>query len=187
MTIRLSQIRDFLAVAETGSIRAAARSLGLTQPALTKSLRQLEAELGAVLVTRSVRGIVPTMLGQAFLARARSIDGDLRRAREEIAQLQGARKGTLSVGASTAPAMGVLPRAVVKLRGSWPQARIRVADTSFPNVLADLRDRLGVAYLFISHDLSVIAHIADRVAVMYRGAIVEEGPVAEVQIGRAHV
>ncbi len=48
------------------------------------------------------------------------------------------------------------------------------------NVLADLRDRLGVAYLFISHDLSVIAHIADRVAVMYRGAIVEEGPVDEV-------
>ncbi len=48
------------------------------------------------------------------------------------------------------------------------------------NVLAELRDRLNVAYLFISHDLSVIAHIADRVAVMYRGAIVEEGPVGEV-------
>jgi peptide/nickel transport system ATP-binding protein len=48
------------------------------------------------------------------------------------------------------------------------------------NVLADLRDRLGVAYLFISHDLSVIAHIADRVTVMYRGAIVEEGPAGAV-------
>ena len=48
------------------------------------------------------------------------------------------------------------------------------------NVLADLRDRLNVAYLFISHDLSVIAHIADRVAVMYRGAIVEQGPVDSV-------
>ncbi|MGH7338626.1 MAG: oligopeptide/dipeptide ABC transporter ATP-binding protein, partial [Myxococcota bacterium] len=48
------------------------------------------------------------------------------------------------------------------------------------NLLADLRDRLNVAYLFISHDLSVIAHIAGRVAVMYRGAIVEEGPVDKV-------
>jgi LysR family transcriptional regulator of abg operon len=138
--MRLSQIRDFLAVTETGSIRAAARSLGLTQPALTKSLRQLEAELGAVLVTRSVRGIVPTAIGQVFLSRARSIHSDLRRAREEIAQLSGSREGALSVGASTAPAMGVLPRAVVKLRQTWPNAKIRIADTSYPNVLADLRE-----------------------------------------------
>jgi len=138
--MRLSQIRDFLAVAETGSIRAAARSLGLTQPALTKSLRQLEAELGTVLVTRSVRGIVPTTPGRVFLARARSIDGDLRRAREEIAQLGGSPDGSLAVGASTAPAIGTVPRAVVELRESWPSAKIRVSDTSFPNVLADLRE-----------------------------------------------
>jgi len=48
------------------------------------------------------------------------------------------------------------------------------------NLLRDLRDELGVAYLFISHDIGVIAHIADRVAVMYHGAIVEEGPVEDV-------
>jgi peptide/nickel transport system ATP-binding protein len=48
------------------------------------------------------------------------------------------------------------------------------------NLLRDLRDELGVAYLFISHDIGVIAHIADRVAVMYQGSIVEEGPVDDV-------
>jgi peptide/nickel transport system ATP-binding protein len=48
------------------------------------------------------------------------------------------------------------------------------------NLLRDLRDKLGVAYLFISHDIGVIAHIADRVAVMYQGTIVEEGPVDDV-------
>jgi peptide/nickel transport system ATP-binding protein len=48
------------------------------------------------------------------------------------------------------------------------------------NLLDDLRDRLGVAYLFISHDIGVIAHVADRIAVMYRGGVVEEGPAAAV-------
>jgi len=48
------------------------------------------------------------------------------------------------------------------------------------NLLADLRDRLGVAYLFVSHDISVVAHLADRVAVMHRGKIVEIGPAEEV-------
>jgi peptide/nickel transport system ATP-binding protein len=48
------------------------------------------------------------------------------------------------------------------------------------NLLADLRDRLGVAYLFISHDISVVAHLSDRIAVMYRGRIVEVGTADEV-------
>jgi peptide/nickel transport system ATP-binding protein len=48
------------------------------------------------------------------------------------------------------------------------------------NLLSDLRDELGMAYLFISHDIGVIAHIADRVAVMYSGSLVEEGQVRDV-------
>ena len=48
------------------------------------------------------------------------------------------------------------------------------------NLLADLRDRLKLAYLFISHDLSAVAHIADRIAVMYAGVLLEEGATAQV-------
>jgi peptide/nickel transport system ATP-binding protein len=54
------------------------------------------------------------------------------------------------------------------------------------NLLADLRDRLGVAYLFISHDISVVAHLADRVAVMHNGKLVEIGPADEVMNAPKH-
>jgi oligopeptide/dipeptide ABC transporter ATP-binding protein len=54
------------------------------------------------------------------------------------------------------------------------------------NLLLDLRDRTGVAYLFISHDLAVVSRIADEIAVLYRGRIVERGPAAEVLANPLH-
>ena len=54
------------------------------------------------------------------------------------------------------------------------------------NLLADLRDRLGVAYLFISHDISVVAHLSDRIAVMHQGKIVEVGPAAQLMRSPEH-
>ncbi len=54
------------------------------------------------------------------------------------------------------------------------------------NLLADLRDRLDVAYLFISHDISVVAHLADRVAVMHRGKIVELGAASTIMEAPQH-
>jgi len=144
--VRLNQIRDFMAIVETGSIRAAARSLALTQPALTKSLRQLEAELGAVLVTRGVRGTRPTEIGRAFLARARAVTVELQRAREEVDQLRGGHAGQLAVGSAPGPALGLLPQALARLRARWREATICITDVSPSDVLPALREgRLDVA------------------------------------------
>ena len=54
------------------------------------------------------------------------------------------------------------------------------------NLLQDLQDELGVAYLFISHDLNIVGHVAHRVAVMYLGKIVEQGERHSVYARRAH-
>jgi len=155
--MRLTQIRDFLAVVDAGSIRAAARGLRISQPALTKSVRQLEQELGAVLVTRSVRGAVPTEVGRAFLAHARAVSADLRRAREEIAQLNGAREGNLAIGSAPGPALGLLPEALERLRQRWPQATLRVVDVSPPEVLPALRE--GALDLALSVRMGPLAEI----------------------------
>src|SRR5260221_9970694 len=66
--MRLSQIRNFLAVVESGGIRAAARKLGVSQPAITRSVRRLETDLHARLLQRTPTGVVLTKPGRAFLA-----------------------------------------------------------------------------------------------------------------------
>ncbi|HWD81288.1 MAG TPA: oligopeptide/dipeptide ABC transporter ATP-binding protein [Kribbella sp.] len=54
------------------------------------------------------------------------------------------------------------------------------------NLLADLRDELGLSYVLVAHDLAVVRQVADRIAVMYLGTIVEEGPAAQVYESPAH-
>ncbi len=83
--MRLTQVRDFVAVVESGSIRAAARKLSVSQPAITKSVRGLEGELQVRLLQRSSKGIVPTPSGRAFFVRARVAQSELRE-RSRIAQ-----------------------------------------------------------------------------------------------------
>ena len=92
--MRLTQIRDVLAVVEAGSIRAAARNLGVAQPTITKSVRSLEAELHVQLLARNARGIVPTPYGRAFFARARVAHSELRKAEEEAAHGYGRSNAT---------------------------------------------------------------------------------------------
>ena len=54
------------------------------------------------------------------------------------------------------------------------------------NLLGDLQDQLGLSYLFIAHDLSVVRHVSDMIAVMYLGKLVEYGPAEEVYTQAAH-
>ncbi|MGC1302162.1 MAG: LysR substrate-binding domain-containing protein [Caulobacteraceae bacterium] len=132
-------VRAFLAIVETGSIRTASRRLGVSQPALTKTLQELEALLGASLITRTAQGSAPTEFGRAFFARAKFIDEELRRAQEEIDQMRGGKDGAVSVGLSPVASLLMAAEALSRFRLSFPNARVKIADGIFDLQLAGVR------------------------------------------------
>ena len=137
--MKLHHFREVISIAEQGSIRAAARSLQVSQPALTRSLAELERELGAPLFERRLRGVIATPLGQAFLARARSIMQEVRRAREEIEQLSGASAGTVNVGLSIAAHLALLPGVLGPFRKRYPDAKLHIIEGLYPTLEQGLR------------------------------------------------
>jgi LysR family transcriptional regulator, regulator of abg operon len=138
ITMRLSQIRDFVAVVESGGIRAAARKLGVSQPAITRSVRGLEAELHARLLQRTPTGVVPTQPGRALFARARAAQAELRKAEEEVDQL-GQRVGSVAFGVSPTSAT-MVPEVITRFRRQFPLARVRIAEGLPQTLLPLVRD-----------------------------------------------
>jgi len=134
ITMKLNQLRNLLAIADKGSVRAAARHLGVSQPQLTRSMQELEHELGVTLFERGARGIALTAVGLRFLARAQTIHSEVRRAQEEIAQLQGDTAGSLFVCMSTVPHIALFPYALKEFRKRYPDVVMDVRDGVFPTV-----------------------------------------------------
>lgn len=138
--MRLQQIRDLVAVLNAGSIRAAARKLGLSQPAVTKSIRNLEAELHQQLLDRTPQGIKPTAAGRAFYARAQIIQSEVRKAHEDMARLSGEHAGSVAFGVGPLAASLVVPEAVKLFRQQHPQAHIRIVEGFAPALAPLVRD-----------------------------------------------
>jgi DNA-binding transcriptional LysR family regulator len=126
--MRLNQIRDLIAVSEAGSLRAAARRIGISQPAMSKSLAELEREFQAQLLTRTSRGVALTAAGRAFVARARVVQAELRKVEEDLAALRGGTEGTVAFGIGSPMALSLMPGAMVRFRKEHPRARVRIRE-----------------------------------------------------------
>jgi len=138
--MHLNQIRNFVAVAECGSLRAAARALGVSQPAITKSLRQLENELRVQLLQRTTRGVATTLAGKAFLARARAVRSELRKAEDDLESLRGGAQGSVAFGVPPAACMLIVPEAVLQFRRNFAEARVRIVEGVTEALLPLVRD-----------------------------------------------
>lgn len=149
--MKLQQLQVFVAVAEEKSLRAAARRLNLTQPAVTRSVQELESDLGVVLMTRSVQGVELTEYGVSLKTRAHQILEDMRRAREEIDQIKGEMRGKVSISATSTIALTILPKALEQFRVAAPEAELTLLEVKFPLAAQHLRD--GSIDFVVSHVL----------------------------------
>lgn len=138
--MRHAHLRDLIAVIETGSVRAAARRLGLTQSAVSKNLTAMEREFGVPLLVRSAQGVEPTEYGRILLRRARLAEGELRKAHEEIAALSGGDLGAVSIGLSVVAECLLAARAIRKFHEQKEGALVSIRGGTAVSMTSMLRE-----------------------------------------------
>jgi DNA-binding transcriptional LysR family regulator len=156
------------------NMRRAAAELGMSQPAATKLLQQLEEALSTKLFTRHARGMEPTLYGEVMVRHARGVLSDLAYARDELAALAEGSSGKVSVGAVAGAVPVLVTRAIVRVKRDAPRVRISVqvdsSDALIPGLLrGDLDVVLGrVVGQFSSTALDVVPLQGEPMCVVAR-------------------
>ena len=125
-TVDLKQLTAVIAVTETGSVTRAAELLHTVQPALTRQIKMLEAELGTELFQRTRQGMRPTPAGLTFVEYARRALAELDRARAEIEPDPGELHGTVTIGLLASTADLLADALVSTTREQHPQLLLRI-------------------------------------------------------------
>ncbi|VXC60667.1 LysR family transcriptional regulator YbhD [Enterobacterales bacterium 8AC] len=136
---KINQLRDFQAIIYYGNIRSAAQALFKTQPALTKSIQELERILGVTLLVRGPQGMVLTELGRIFEPRVNTLINDLERAVNELHQLSERSQGNITFGCSHLPAFSILPALVDEFQNEHPSANITIIEGQLCELVNSLR------------------------------------------------
>lgn len=135
MALNLHHLRLFAAVVESGGFTKAAARLNLSQPAISKSLNELERSLEVSLMDRGGRAIKLTDAGRTLYARASELFGVERTAELELRELRGLKRGVLRIGASTTIATYMLPPVLGRFHLRHPRVRIQTTSANTRTVL----------------------------------------------------
>ena len=134
----MRQLRQFIAVVEHGNVRRAADAIYLSQPALTKSIKNLEEELGVPLLTRGPRGVTPTLYGDLLLRHARHLRNAGERAVAEIHAVKAGHVGHLRLGVANF-SISFLPRVIARLLTTTPGLSFEIVDGTYEDLTALVR------------------------------------------------
>ncbi|NQX13631.1 LysR family transcriptional regulator [Microbacteriaceae bacterium VKM Ac-2855] len=128
------------AIADSGSITAAARSLGYSQPAITQHLQRAERRLGLALVTRAGRSVRLTEAGAVLARHAVSVSASLTAAGDELALLSGVQTGRVTVAGFPTASATLVPRLLAMVRERHPGLTVRYLEAEPPEAITLLRD-----------------------------------------------
>jgi DNA-binding transcriptional LysR family regulator len=136
----LSLLRSLTAVADAGAITEAASRLGITQPALTRRIQQLEAEFGAELLNRSRKGAQLTEVGRLVEREARVLIDRYDSLKREVASQRTVEGGTVRIGGGATAVSFVLPDAIASFQRDFPLMHFHVKEASSSEVASDVAD-----------------------------------------------
>jgi DNA-binding transcriptional LysR family regulator len=134
----LQHLITFCRVVETGGFSRAGQLVGMSQPAVTRQVAALEAELNQHLLDRSARQFRLTPSGELVFERARRIVAQVQELKEAVADLGSPEKGHLSVGAVTSVGLGLLPSILSDFAVRYPAVRVLVKASRTQEILAKL-------------------------------------------------
>jgi DNA-binding transcriptional LysR family regulator len=150
MTFDGQQLAAFLAIVAHGSLGRAADVLHVTQPALSRTVKRLEAQLGAPLFERNSKGMALTPIGHALLPHATLMTRASEHASEEIKALRGLAKGTIRVGGIASAVSLILPIALQRVLTDWPNLQVQIIEGVW--------DRLADA--LVKHEIDLALGVA---------------------------
>ena len=140
--LKLRDLHVFFTVVQRGSMAKAAAQLGVSQPAVSEVISDLEHALGVRLLDRSSRGVEPTMYGRALLKRGTVAFDELKQSIRDIEFLADPSSGEVHLGCAEATASGLLPPFLIQFLKQYPRVTPHVKPLSTPTLeLSALRDR----------------------------------------------
>jgi DNA-binding transcriptional LysR family regulator len=159
--MELRMVRSFVAVAESLSFTKAAKTVFITQPAITMHVRELERELGVTLIDRNRRRVELTKIGTLFLAEARALLAQVERATRVVGQADRGEIGELRIAYVSSAALQVLPTLIARFRATYPNVRVALKNRHTTTQIDNLRQQqIDVGFLrlpFAQPDLTIAA------------------------------
>lgn len=136
--LRPRHLHLLVALDDFRNVGKVAASLNVTQPAVSKTLAELEKGLGIKLFERSARGVHPTAYGECLIRHARTVLTDLTQARDELHGLMSGTSGSVRIGALSTAVHSFLPQSVTLLKARSPNTTVLVSEGSIEGLLPDL-------------------------------------------------